>query len=123
MASRGAPGIDGIAAGLLKMGGDRVRWWLVELFLRIWESGAVPAEWSVGVVVPIFKKGDSTLPSNYRGITLMVVAAKVLERVVLNRIRSDREKRCRETQAGFRAGRSCGEQIFSLRRVLEERSE
>ena len=53
----------------------------------------------------------------------MVVAAKVLERVLLRRLREVREARCRETQAGFRPGRNCGEQVFSLRRVLEERAE
>ena len=53
----------------------------------------------------------------------MVVASKVLERVILDRVRGDREVRSRETQAGFRVGRSCGEQIFVLRRVLEERRE
>jgi hypothetical protein len=123
MKMRGAPGVDGVSAGLLRAGRARVLWWLVELFRRVWEKEEVPAEWSIGVVVPIFKKGDPTLPANYRGITLMVIAAKVLERVILNRIRKDREKRCRESQAGFRAGRSCGEQIFSLRRILEERHE
>ena len=71
----------------------------------------------------MYKKGDPRDVSNYRGITLMVVAAKVLERVVLARLRIDREARCRGTQAGFRVGRSCPEQIWSLRRVLEGRSE
>ena len=50
----------------------------------------------------------------------MVMAAKVLERVVLARIRGDREQRSRESQAGFRVGRSLVDQIFSLRTVLEE---
>src|SRR5207244_4047946 len=58
---------------------------------------------------------------NYNGVTLMVVASKVLERVILERMRGDREVRSRETQAKFRVGRSCGEQIFVQRRVLEER--
>ena len=71
----------------------------------------------------LYKKGDRADPANYRGVTLMVVAAKVLERVVLARVRRDRERRARESQAGFRVGRSCADQVFSLRRVLEERRE
>ena len=51
----------------------------------------------------------------------MVVASKVLERVILERVLGDREVRSRETQGGILDGRSCGEQIFVLRRVLEER--
>ena len=56
-------------------------------------------------------------------MTLIVVASKVLERVILERVRGDREVRSRETQAGFRVGKLCGEKIFVLRRVLKERRE
>jgi len=108
---------------MLKAGGARVRVWLVRLFAAVWASGRVPEEWKRGIVVPLYKKGDRMDVANYRGITLMVVAAKVLERVLLCRLREVREARCRETQAGFRPGRSCGEQVFALRRVLEERAE
>lgn len=123
MKARGAPGVDSVTGGLLRAGGERVVWWLVRLFREIWETGVVPMEWGLGAVVPVPKKGDPREPGNYRGVTLMVVAAKVLERVILARIRPDREGRCREGQAGFRVGRSCGEQAFVLRRVLEERGE
>jgi len=53
----------------------------------------------------------------------MVVAEKVLERVILDRILTSREARCRESQAGFRFGRSCADQIFTLKRILRVRSE
>jgi len=36
-----------------------------------WRLGTVPVEWQTGVVVPIFKKGDRRVCSNYRGITLL----------------------------------------------------
>ena len=123
MRGSGAPGVDGLTAGLMRAGGARVVWWLVRMFAWVWEKGEIPDEWRAGVVVPVFKKGDPRKVENYRGITLMVVAAKVLEKVILRRVRMDREKRCRETQAGFRAGRSCGEQVFVVRRLLEERAE
>ena len=78
-------------------------------------GGCGKERWSRGMeageVVPLYKKGDPRDVSNYRGITLMVVAAKALERVVLARLRIDRKARCRGTQAGFRVGRSCPEQI------------
>ncbi|TWW65163.1 hypothetical protein D4764_21G0000630 [Takifugu flavidus] len=34
-------------------------------------SGAVPLDWQTGVVVPLFKKGDRRVCSNFRGITLL----------------------------------------------------
>lgn len=93
------------------------------MFELIWKVGKVPNEWNIGIIIPIYKKGDRCDVKNYRGITLMVVASKILERVILNRIWKEREKRCRESQAGFRVGRSCSEQIFTLRKILQSRSE
>ena len=116
-----AAGPDGVATAMLRKGG--LVWWLVKLFDGVWTAGKVPCEWKRALLVPVYKKGDVNDPANYRGISLMVVAAKVLERVVLNRIRGDREVRSREEQAGFRAGRSCGEQVFALRLMLQERAE
>ena len=35
-----------------------------------WEEEYIPKEWMEGVVVPIYKEGDVTQISNYRGVTL-----------------------------------------------------
>jgi len=40
-----------------------------------------------GVVVPIFKKGDRRVCSNYRGITLLSLPGKVYVRVLERRLR------------------------------------
>ena len=58
MAARGAPGVDGMTVGLIRAGGARVVWWLVELFKKVWEMGRVPEEWKMGLLVPVFKKGS-----------------------------------------------------------------
>jgi len=46
----------------------------------------VPVEWQTGVVVPIFKKGDQRVCSNYRGITLISLSGKVYSRVLERRL-------------------------------------
>ena len=38
---------------------------------KIFELGYFPEKWSEGYIIPIFKKGDTNEPSNYRGITLL----------------------------------------------------
>ena len=47
----------------------------------------------------------------------MVVAAKVLGRTIITRIRDDK---LRQEQAGFRKGRGTTEQIFILRNIIEQ---
>ncbi|KAL6462549.1 hypothetical protein MHYP_G00289710 [Metynnis hypsauchen] len=45
--------------------------WLTRLCNIAWTSKTVPLEWQTGVVVPLFKKGDRRVCSNYRGITFL----------------------------------------------------
>ncbi|KAI3354213.1 hypothetical protein L3Q82_018753 [Scortum barcoo] len=45
--------------------------WLTRLCNIAWRLGTVPLVWQTGVVVPLFKKGDRRVCSNYRGITLL----------------------------------------------------
>ena len=57
--------------------------------------------------------------TDYRGITLMSIAGKVYNRMILNRIYDPINERLRPYQAGFRRGHSCLEQIHILKRVME----
>jgi hypothetical protein len=80
-----------------------------------------PPCWGESIVVPIFKKGSRTACNNYRGISLIPVVSKVLVSVILNRLNAARDRSTREEQAGFRVGRGCIDQIFTLRQLLEHR--
>ena len=77
-------------------------------------------EWGISGIVPIHKKGDLTIHKNYRGISLTQSAAKVYNRLLLNRIRPELEKILRPNQNGFRPLRSTSSQILGLRRIIEE---
>jgi len=57
---------------------------LYGLFDKIWEE---EEEWNEGLLIKIPKKGDFGLCSNYRGITLLSVPGKVLNRVILERLK------------------------------------
>jgi len=65
----------------------------------------------------LFKKGDPSDCSNYRGISLLSVVSELFESVLLTRLRNVRDERVRKNQAGFRPGRGCIDQIFTLRQV------
>eukprot|EP00736_Rhodelphis_marinus_P013468 Rmarinus@m.28542 len=90
---------------------------------RVWESGVVPETWKRAVICPIFKRGDKTDVQNYRGISLLPVASKLLLAIIRSRLQGhlDRGGRLRPEQAGFRGRRSCLEQNLVLREVLMRR--
>ena len=115
-----APGVDNITAELLKDGGENLRDWLLHICKMIWESEVAPKEWSKGIILPLPKKGDLSFCSNYRGITLLDIAGKVFSTILLRRVKDDIDDKMRENQAGFRKGRACQDQIFSLNQIIEK---
>ena len=83
-------------------------------------NGDRPEIWVKSGLVPIPKKGDLGVTGNYRGISLTVIAAKIYNKILLNRIRKHLDPLLRINQNGFRAGRSTLAQILVLRRLIEE---
>ena len=93
---------------------------LTRLFNMIWHAEEVPADWRRGVIVTLPKKGNLADCNNWRGITLLSIPGKVFCSVLLQRLKEEVDNILREEQAGFRKGRSCSEQIFSLRNIIEQ---
>ncbi len=50
---------------------------------------AVPNNWSGAVLLPLFKKEDKRICFNYRGISLIGVAAKAFGIILLKRIQPE----------------------------------
>ena len=97
--------------------------WMNTLCNLAFNDNDVPEDWKDGAIVCIPKKGDLSNCDNWRGVTLLSIPGKVYCQVILNRIREAVDKELREEQAGFRPKRSCAEQIFTLRRIIEKCSE
>ncbi|CAE1283158.1 unnamed protein product [Acanthosepion pharaonis] len=116
-----APGEDGIPAEVYKALPDIFAPWLHRVFNAVWTTETVPDDWGHAVLLPFFKKGDKKVCSNYRGISLLDVAAKTFAVLLLKRFQTARDARTRPTQCGFRPGKGCVDQIFNLRRTLEQR--
>ncbi|KAK3529892.1 hypothetical protein QTP86_007210 [Hemibagrus guttatus] len=114
-----APGVDEIRPEYLKSLDVVGLSWLTRLCNIVWRSGTVPLDWATGVVVPLFKKGDWRVCSNYRGITLLSLPGKVYSRVLERRVRPLVEPRIQEEQCSFRPSRGTLDQLYTLHRVLE----
>jgi len=116
-----AAGGDAIPPELWINGGPLVVSKLHELFTACWTAGTIPQELKDAVIVTLFKKGDKSDCSNYRGITLLSIAGKVLARVLLNRlVPAVAERHLPESQCGFRANRGTTDMVFTLRQIQEK---
>lgn len=93
---------------------------LLEFCNHTFENFSPPSAWLTGGIIPVPKKGDLTLASNYRGITLMPIAAKIYNKLILRRIVPVLDPLLRKNQNGFRRGRNTLSQILAIRRILEE---
>ena len=120
LANNKAGGEDEITPEMLKAMDETNLGTLKILFNKVWEEEKVPEQWRNGIIVKIPKKGDLSDCNNWRGITLLSVVSKVFTKIMLSRIRDAVDSKLREEQAGFRPGRSCTDQIFVLRIILEE---
>ena len=88
----------------------------------IWDTEVIPNELKDANIIPIFKReGDKADCTNWRGISLMSIAGKVLSRILLNRlIKSIAEDILPESQCGFCEERSTTDMAFTLRQLQEK---
>ena len=79
---------------------------MFELCSKIWNEEKIPDEWKHSVIVPIYKKKDKLVCDDYRGISLLSHAEKLMATIILHRIRAHTDEVLSEAQAGFRPRRS-----------------
>ena len=73
-------GPDNVTSQLLKECANSISSPLCTLFNKQLSSGCFPKMWKVAYLVPVFKSGDKEMVENYRGISLLCIISKVLEK-------------------------------------------
>ena len=124
MANAKAVGPDGLPVELLKLGLQQDRTILLELHrltTLIWREGKVPQQWKDADIIILHKKGDKTECGNYRGISPVSHAGKVLLKVAARRLSAYCEAKglLPEEQCGFRPDLSTTDMMFGIRRLQE----
>ena len=86
---------------------------------------SIPTEWINGLLTILAKKGDLSLPGNYRGIMLLETAYKIVEIIINDRLLPIEEGLAseHESQCGFRPGRGCTDSIFTVKLAMKKRRE
>ncbi|XP_052562347.1 uncharacterized protein LOC128092490 [Culex pipiens pallens] len=115
-----AAGKDRLPGELFKYGGEQLARAIHLVISKIWREEKLPAEWMDGVVCPIYKKGDKLDCGNYRGITLINAAYKILSQILCRLLTPYARRFVGPYQAGFTGARATTDQIFSLRQILEK---
>lgn len=117
--ARKAPGSDHITAEMLKPIVDPLSTFLSRYLYCCWKWALFPTHWRTAQVVPIYKKGDPTLPSNYRPISLTSHFRKLFERLILPYLLTT-VRPLDISQGGFRAHRGSLDQSFVLHHLIQQ---
>lgn len=101
-------GTDGINIKILKACAHIVKFILASLFNWSLEAGIFPNILKIGKIVPVYKKGDPLVISNYRPISILCTISKIFERIVFDRIYTflDKYNMLHPAQHGFVKGKS-----------------
>jgi len=115
-----SPGTDNINAEPLQVAGTQMTQRIQELILNIWRTEKMPNEWNKSIICPIYKKGEKSECSNYRGISLLNTVYKILATVINNRLKVYALDLLSHEQNGFRRNRSTMDNTFIMRQILEK---
>ena len=109
-----SPGVDGLVSDFFIDAKEFLIPYLHRIYNFVFETGDYPKCWSECLIVPIPKKGDLSNPSNYRGITLISIFAKLFSLIQW----CENQNILDDNQFGFRDGRSTADCIFILQSII-----
>lgn len=117
-----ASGVDNISTNLIKKSVKFLVGPLTYLINLSLSEGIFPSILKIAKVFPLHKKGDNTLPDNYRPVALLSSISKIVERVVFNRIINFAEKNkiLSNAQHGFRKKYSTQTAILAFLEKIHE---
>jgi len=87
---------------------------LTFIFQSSIDQGKLPQDWKSPNIIPIYKKGSITDPSNYQPISLTSTCSKLLEHIIYSFISNHLSSHniLSTSQHGFCTGRSCDTQLL-----------
>ena len=82
----------------------------------------MPQQWKDAIIMILQKKKDRTECGNYRGISLVAHAGKILLKIIARRLSEycERVRILPEEQSGFRPNRSTTDTMFVIRRSTRD---
>ena len=118
-----ASGGDGITVELFQILKDDAVKVLQSICQQIWKTQQWSQDWKRSVFIPIPKKDNAKECSNYRTVTLISHASKVMLKILLARLQQYVNHELPDVQAGFRKGRGARDQIANICWIIEKARE
>jgi hypothetical protein len=111
-----SPGHDDIGNFIVKQVAKQISEPLANIFNLSLSTGNVPEQLKIAKVIPIYKKEDAEIFSNYRPVSVLPCFSKILERLVFNRCIDfiNENNLLNEKQFGFRPNHSTYMAIIEL---------
>nr|CAI5834912.1 unnamed protein product [Callosobruchus analis] len=108
--------IYGLNVNLIKSVKDCIIFPLTKMINLCFKQNVFPNILKTAIVTPIFKKGDASLPENYRPISLLPIISKIIEKCMAIRIVRffENEGLFSHCQFGFRKDKSTSLGIINL---------
>jgi hypothetical protein len=115
-------GLDSLVSEIFKCSFDLISPFLHKLYNTMFTNAYYPESWGLGIITPVFKKGDENDAKNYRGITLINILAKIYSQVLLNRLTKWTQENdiLSSNQFGFQKGKSIIDCIFILHSIVNK---
>ena len=99
-----AAGFDNLSRKFLKDGGNILAKPISKICNLSGKYSVFPTNYQVAKLKPLYKKGSTTFPRNYRPISLLLLISKVIKKVIHDQTQAflDKNKILYRFQPGFR---------------------
>ena len=113
---------DLLSNELIRTTNDIITPFLVALFNKLLDLEIYPDEWSLGIILPLFKSGDAADVNCYRGITINSCLSKLFMLLLNNRLQSfcDQHNIIHFNQIGFRKDFRPADHVFTLKTMVDQ---
>jgi len=116
-------GNDNIPAKVLKSCADEIAPFLTVIINKILEEGEFPDALKIALITPLYKrKGERNNVKNYRPISVLPATAKLIEKLVYDKVMAFLEKhgKIMDQQHGYRESRSTQSAIIILTDAIKQ---
>ena len=111
-----SPGYENLHVNVIRKLYNELKIPLMNIFNLSLTTGIFPDKMKIAKVSPIFKKGEKSIISNYRPISVLPCFSKILERIMYNRLYNylTENNILFNKQFGFRSGHSTEHALLEL---------